>query len=323
MFDIKKKILVTSLFLGCSLLNADIFDDAQGIADQFYELAGDPSDPHKKVNHNKGFCTTGEFIPAKNLNKVLNVPMLNEKNIHANVRFSLGGGNPKQSDASKGRGMAIKLNSQNESWEFVMTNAEIFFAQNIPEFKEFFQLMIDLKNKTKTPEEVAKRRAEVPSYANYFKYVGAKDSFASFSDETYFSSHTFYFTDNKGKERAAKWKFVPVKQVKALSKEELEALGSEFLEENLKKELANKPVTFKMSIILANENDITDNPTVFWTGKHKEIELGTLKISKYEGKGCNPDVYMPNVLPTGVSEPKDPLFEVRNLVYTYTFGRRQ
>lgn len=39
--------------------------DAEKIADVFYALNGDTNNPHKKINHAKGFCAIGEFKPAK------------------------------------------------------------------------------------------------------------------------------------------------------------------------------------------------------------------------------------------------------------------
>ncbi|RDU65107.1 hypothetical protein [Helicobacter sp. MIT 14-3879] len=95
---------------------------AQEIADLFYKVGGDPKDSHRKVNHNKGFCTSGEFIPNKALLKEYNIPILEQDSIPSLVRYSLGGGNPKISDKDKSRGIAIKMDGK-EPWVLVMSNA--------------------------------------------------------------------------------------------------------------------------------------------------------------------------------------------------------
>ena len=156
-----------SLFLSASLLagisqanedkNSNIYD-AQRIVDIFYTLNYDKNDPKGKMNHAVGFCGNGSFIPSKDITSKLDIPFLNQKSIDAQVRYSLGGA--LKTDKSKPRGVAIKLNGENEAWTMVMLNTEINFAKNLQEFGQFFEMNIPVNGKV-DKENIAKLMKEV------------------------------------------------------------------------------------------------------------------------------------------------------------------
>lgn len=136
------------------------------------------------------------------------------------------------------------------------------------------------------------------------------------------SIHTFYFQDAQSKEFIpARFKFIPT-QVSYMNENELAKASDNFLESDFKEKVAKSPIIYKMVLVLANSSDSTDT-TSLWNGKHEELVVGELEVSKYDGIGCNGDVFMPIVLPNGVDAPKDPLFQTRNDTYAITFGRRQ
>lgn len=305
------------------LLADDNVYDAQRIADIFYELSGDSNDPQKKINHTKGFCALGNFVPYSNAKNLFKLPILSDRNIPTQVRFSMGGGNPRVSDKTKPKGLALKLSGSSDSWEIVMLNTEINFAKDLKEFGQFFEMRIPKDGKVDT-KKVEKMLKEVKSYRNFENYLKTKIGIPpSVSNVTYHSIHTFFFLDSTDKLVAARWKFIPLYGEKNLSDAEVAKLSNDYLEDAFKNDLKRGPVKYKMVLVLANPNDIIDDTTVLWDGKHKEVEIGTLSIDKYDGHNCNFDVFLPNVLPQGIESPKDPLFETRNIVYGITFGRRQ
>lgn len=321
-----RKILLLSICSSAMLLQAQAKEseyDAEKIADVFYALNGDTNNPHKKINHAKGFCAIGEFKPAKNITQKLQIPLLKESSIPAQIRYSLGGGNPQASDKSKPRGIAIKMEGKSESWELVMLNTEINFAKNPKEFYEFFAMKVP-KNGKVDNKNIQKRTKEVPSYANFEAYLSKIGITGSVANTLYHSIHTFYFKDSKnGKMLPARFKFVPTNGVAYLTQEELSKLGDDFLASDFKAKVAKKPIEYKLVLVFANTNDKLDDTTALWSGEHKELEIGTLKVSKYNGTDCNGDVFMPGTLPSGIGEPKDPLFGLRDSTYAITFGRRQ
>ncbi len=298
--------------------------DAEIIADYFYALNGDTNKPHKKINHAKGFCASGEFIPDKRASKRFDIPLLENASVPTKVRFSLGGGNENQSDKSKNRSMALKIQSKSDSWEIAMTNSRINFAKNAEEFKQFMDLQLQVKNKTMTPEEADIERNKVPSFVNAAKETQSLTITRSYGNNAYHSVHTFNFKEkNKAKSTPARFSFVPKNGVKSLNQSELDSLGDDFLEANFKSDIAKSPIEFTLKLVLPNPKDDLKDTAKVWEGKHKEIPLGTLKVNKFEGYECNVEVFMPSVLPQGIEPPNDDIFELRNVVYGTTFGRRQ
>lgn len=321
------KLLIVGALCSSVMLNAQdtkkpIAYDAEKIADVFYALSGDPKDPHKKINHAKGFCALGSFMPAKDITQKIDLPLLGEQNIPVQVRYSLGGGNRNASDKSKPRGMALKLGGKSDSWEIVMLNTEINFAKNPQEFGEFFAMRVPKNGKVDT-DYIAKKTQEVESYKNFDNYLKGIGITGSVANTAYYSIHTFYFKDAKSKKFVpARFKFVPTQGVSYLSEEALKKSGDNFLESDFKSKSAKAPISYKMILVFANPQDSLDT-TALWSGQHKELEVGELQVSKYDGVGCNGDVFMPIILPSGVEAPKDPLFQTRNDTYGITFGRRQ
>lgn len=317
------KLCCALCFVLCAGVAEPIGSNEEIIADYFYKLNADPKNPKKKINHSKGFCASGEFIPNETAASRFNIPLLTQKG-EVKARFSLGGGNEKQSDNSKVRAMALKIDSNGEQWEMAMTNARVTFSKNATEFIKFFDLQLQQKNKSLTAEQIAAERAKVASFVNFSKEVGSLPITPSFANNAYHSVHAYFFEEKNGKKPlAARFSFVPKSGVLALNEEELKKLGDSFLEKNFKKEVKKAPIEFELELELANAKDDLKNTSALWMGEHKKIPLGTLKISKFEGYGCNKEVFMPGVLPSGILEPKDDIFELRNSVYAITFGRRQ
>ena len=319
------KILIAGLCSSVLLSNIHAKEeyDAQKIADIFYTLNGDKNNPHKKINHTKGFCAIGEFLPAKGITKTLDIPLLSQKSIPTQVRFSLGGGNPNASDKSKARGLALKLNSKTDNWEMVVLNTEINFSKNPKEFWEFFAMKVPKNGKVDT-KNIQKRTQQVASFRNYEAYLAKMGITSSVANTMYHSIHTFFVKDSKTQEMLpARFKFVPTNGVSYLNQDELKTKDDNFLESDAKAKLAKKPIEYKMVLVFANPNDVTNDTTALWSGEHKELEVGTLRVKKYDGTDCNGDVFMPGVLPSGVGEPQDLLFDLRIGTYVITFGRRQ
>ena len=115
-----------------------------------------------------------------------------------------------KTDKSKLRGLAIKLNGENEAWTMVMLNTEINFAKNPQEFGQFFEMNIPVNRKV-DKENVAKLMKEVDSYRNFIEYNSKRGITPSVSNIEFYSIHTFMFKDKKsGDMIPARWKFVPV-----------------------------------------------------------------------------------------------------------------
>ncbi|EGK8084452.1 catalase [Campylobacter lari] len=322
------KKYISSCLAICCLSSAiyanEVEYDAQKIADIFYQLNADPKNPKAKVNHAKGFCAMGTFEPALSINKEVDVPLLTQKSLPIQVRYSLGGAF--KDDKSKTRGMAIRITDPKDSasWTMVMLNTEINFAKNPKEFGQFFEMRLPVNGKV-DQEKISKMMKEVDSYRNFAAYTDKIGISKSVANTPFFSIHTFYFKQANGENYLpVRWKLVPSEGVAYLNEAQMKSASSDFLKEDFQNRIkTNKPVEYKMYLVYANKNDITNDTTALWSGKHKESLVGTFKVNALSKEDCNFDVYFPSDVPQGVNPPQDPLFDVRNEAYAITFGKRQ
>ncbi len=294
--------------------------DSQDIADIFYRLNGNVVKPTQKINHTKGFCAIGEFIPHKGIISAIDVPLLSQGSISMEIRYSLGGA--QTDDRSKVRGMALKFQGDKDTWTMVMLNTEINFAKNPQEFGQYFEMRIPKEDGKPDTEKIKKLTQKVRSYRNFENYV-KNMGISSLEHTSFYSIHTFYFQTPDKKFIPARWKFVPKDGVQYLSEQELSKLDKDFLLYSFRSYTKKKPIEYDMYLVYPNKQDVTNDTTALWNGTHKEVLVGTLKVSKYSGTKCNNEVYFPQDLPTGVQPPKDPLFDTRNATYAITFSRRQ
>lgn len=91
-----------------------------------------------------------------------------------------------KTDKSKPRGLAIKLNGENEAWTMVMLNTEINFAKNPQEFGQFFEMNIPVNGKV-DKENIAKLMKEVDSYRNFVEYNSKRGINPSVSNIEFYS----------------------------------------------------------------------------------------------------------------------------------------
>lgn len=295
-------------------------DYATKIADIFYALNYDPKNPKQKINHTQGFCALGTFTPNSEASKRFDIPILRDKNIPAEVRYSLGGAI--KSDKSKGRGMALRMQTNAESWSMVLLNTEINFAKNPQEFITFFEMRIPQNGRVDS-EKIKTITQNTPSFKNFEKYMQGIGITPSVANTAYHSIHTFYFKEKNGKNIPARITFEPLLGAKYATQKELDSMNDSFLESDFARHVANAPIKYNMYLILANKGDRVDDTTALWQGAHKRALIGTLSVAQTSDGACNDEMFLPADIPQGVSAPSDPLFSVRNEVYGITFGRRQ
>ncbi|MBT0880010.1 MULTISPECIES: catalase [unclassified Campylobacter] len=294
--------------------------DAQKLADIIVKLnvMGDKS---KKPNHHKGFCVGGVFKPDSNINEYFNIELFKQKSIPVNGRVSLGGG--ELNDKSKARGLAIKLEGDNDNWTMVMLSNPINFAKTLKEFGYFHEMQLPDENGNVNKEKIKQAFSEVQSFKNFAEYTKNIGFSKSVANTQFYSVHTFFFDDKNNNKFPARWTFKPKDGVKFLSEEEIKTTSNDYLAKDFQEKIKNAPIEYELFFTLPNENDELYSTNALWQGEHKQIFAGTLQLTQYNGLDCNLDVYFPWDMAKGVYEPKDELFIPRNEAYVITFGYRQ
>lgn len=202
-----------------------------------------------------------------------------------------------------------------------MLSSPINFASTLDEFGRFFQIRLPKDGKV-DQALIDKITNEVPAFKQFNEYRKTVGVTKSFTQTAFHSVHTFWFLLDNGEKVAARWYWQPDKGVNNYSDEEPAAVSDNFLLKNSLADLEEGKAGYTLYLVLANPEDKTDDTTALWQGEHREIKLGHLAITSYDGLACDSNVYFPAQIPQGVFPPQDPLFEARNAAYSIKFGQR-
>ena len=85
--------------------------------------------PGMRASHAKGICATGAFTATRDAAGISKAPHFRGKPVKVDVRFSVGGGNPKVSDKAPAvRGIAIRFSWDDGTTDLLAISAPMFFA---------------------------------------------------------------------------------------------------------------------------------------------------------------------------------------------------
>jgi catalase len=153
------------------------------------------------------------------------------------ARFSIGGGNPKAADNTKGqRNMALQFDlPEGERWQMGNISAPVFGAST-PEqlFGRLASLAPEADTKKPNPVKVQQFLDANPEVLLQGKYFAGQPVPASFGKVNYWGVHGFEFVNAAGKKQMGKWVFEPVGGTQGLSDDEAKAKGSDFLFDDLR-----------------------------------------------------------------------------------------
>jgi catalase len=277
----------------------------------------------------KGQCFAGTFTPtadARNLSK--SAAFLKQTPVVA--RFSLGGGNPKASDATKGlvRGFAFKIDPDGDgTTEFVMVNAPVNFAKSLDQMFGFLEARFPGPEGKPDPEKIKAFAAANPETTRQGQWLNSKPVPASYVGVSYWGIHGYTLTNAAGKSQLVKFKLVPTGGEAGLTDEEAKAKPADFLVAELTERLSKKaPTSFDFVAIMGQAGDPTNDPTVMWNDEDKRptVKLGTLTITKIEkNEICDNGIFDPTILADGIAGPtNDPMFIPRQEGYAISLSRR-
>lgn len=277
-----------------------------------------------RASHAKGFCAVGEFQSAKSARDFADGPLFGQDSVPANVRFSVGGGNPKASDKSRSvRGLSMRVAGANETWDLLLISEPAFFAATPESFVSFLQARVpDPATGKPDPAKVAAHNAAHPDGTRQPALLAAHAAPSSYASTPYFSNNAFVFSGRGKKTRHARIIAEPFAPVQFLSADEEKTLPDLFLQDELAKRLGAGPVGFTLYAQLPAAGDALLDPSTVWQGAGK-VELGRLLIKgQAPHDACNGVVYMPLALPTGIAASDDPILHARGAAYAVSLSRR-
>lgn len=275
-------------------------------------------------SHAKGFCARGTFAPAAGATGFAASRLLGATQVPAEVRFSIGGGNPKISDKSRSvRGIAVRLTGPDEGWDMVFISEPVFFAATPESFVSFLQARVaDPATKKPDPNRIKAHNEKYPEGTRQPGLLAAHAAPASYASTAYHSNHAFRFVGASGQATWARLQFEPVAGVRYLSEDEEKALPDAFLEDEFKRRIGGGSADFDLYAQPAGNGDSLTDPSTAWSNGPAKVKLGRLSLDRHTGQDCDEQVYVPTRLPAGVEPSDDRLLRMRAAAYAVSSSRR-
>jgi catalase len=279
--------------------------------------------------HSKGVCAIGRFHAAGDGAEISSAGLFQpDADIPVTARFSTGGGMPYAPDGRNVfRSVALKFDlSGGEEFRMAMNHVPIFIVANPATFPELHLAYApDPATGKPDPEKVAQFFATHPETAPFQEWIRTQPLPSSFANSTFYSANAFRFIDGAGTRRYVRWRFEPADEKQVLDKATLANLPANFLFEDIAAGIEKGPARWTMIATLAEPNDVVDNPTIVWTGEHREIVMGELEIASLvpEDEGdCRNVNFDPLILPRGIEPSDDPVLFARSAAYSVSLTRR-
>ncbi|MBD2839828.1 catalase family peroxidase [Pseudomonas sp. JM0905a] len=283
--------------------------------------------PGLRRNHVKGTCAVGEFIGSADGAKYSRSALFSGQTIPVIARFSLDGGNPKQSDAAKAvQGMALEFKLPGGGLQHMtMVNVPVFFST--PE--GFRDLVLALKPDPATgvpdPEVFKAFVGKHPDFNPLGAAIQGRNPFVGYDTSYYNSLHAFWFLDKNDKKTLVRWHFEPVDGVKNLTDEEAAKAPTDFLEQGLIARTQKSPAKWDMYITIGQPGDAETDPSQLWPADREKVKVGTLAITQAMAQkdgSCGPINFDPIVVADGIQITDDPVLKARSAAYAVSFGKR-
>jgi len=294
--------------------------------DALEALAG--KHPGMRRSGAKGICASGHFTGNAVGRSLSSASVFSGDKVPVVARFSVGGGNPKASDKGKTvRGLALQfMLPKGEQWMMANISAPVFFVARMEDFVPFVQARVnDPATGKPDPAKLKAYNDAHPESLRQGAYLAKTPVPASYASAQYWGVNAFELVNAKGQSQFVRWQFVPSAGVVGLSDEQLKAMPDQFLFDELRKRVAEGPVSFDFKLQLAQAGDTLVDPTQAWPESRTVVPAGTLVIDKVEadmGGACDKITFNPLVLPKGIKASADPILAARPASYGVSLGRR-
>src|SRR4051812_48458309 len=287
---------------------------AAEVIDSINALTGEH--PGHRAAHAKGTLLTGTFTP--NGSGLTTAAHMQETPSRMTVRFSNGGGDPQIPDyAQEGRGMATKFYlPDGDKADIVALSLPAFFVRTPEDFHSFTLARKDPEKLM--PDWLGAHPEALPPIQ---AALGAEPP-VSYATVAYNSIHSFRWTDAGGTARYVRYRWEPEEGEQSLSREEAKERGRDYLQEEI---VARGESAFRLVVVIADESDPVDDPTVAFPDERERVEVGRLVLTGPETEreqGGDILVFDPVRVVDGVELSDDPILRFRSDAYRESVKRR-
>lgn len=296
------------------------------IVDAFNDVFG--VHPGARATHAKGVVLEGTFTPSASATSVSKAAHLQKKKtmVPATIRFSASTGLPAIPDTDPGaspRGMAVKFHLPDGSKTDIVVNSfNGFPVATAAELRDLFLAIAATKPEDPQPTALDQFLSSHPSAKAFLE--APKPAPVSYATLVYFGVNAFKFTNAKGATTFGRYQLQPVAGEQFLTKEQLAAMGPDYLTTEIRERVRRGLVKFKLFLQVAEQDDKIDDPSIAWPDTRKKVELGTITITKAVTDSQTAEkklLFMPGALVPGI-EAADPMVAARSAAYVVSLSRR-
>jgi catalase len=271
-----------------------------------------------RAAHAKGTLLTGTFTPSPEASRLTAAAHMQGEPSRVTVRFSNGGGDPGIPDyAREGRGMAVKFYlPEGGKTDIVALTLPCFFVRTPADFIAFTKARLEPEKLM--PDFLGAHPEALPAIQ---AALGA-DPPESYATCTYNAIHSFRWLDAGGGSRWVRYRWEPEAGERTLPGDEAKSRGRDYLQDEI---LARGETVFRLLVILAEEGDEIDDPTVAWPSERAQVEVGRLVLTGPDTereRGGDILVFDPTRVIAGIELSDDPILNFRPQAYSVSVERR-
>jgi catalase len=271
-----------------------------------------------RAAHSKGSLLTGMFTPSDEASGLTTAAHMQGEPSRVTTRFSNGGGDPGIPDyAREGRGMAVKFYlPDGGKTDIVALSLPCFFVRTPEDCIAFTKARLEPEKLM--PDFLGAHPEALPAIQ---AALGA-DPPESYATCTYNAIHSFRWLDAGGGSRWVRYRFEPEAGERSLPGDEAKARGRDYLQEEI---LGRDEAAFRLLVVLGEEGDPVDDPTVAWPEERERVEVGRLVLTGPETERERDGdilVFDPGRVTAGIELSDDPILHFRPRAYSASVARR-
>lgn len=295
------------------------------LLDVLDELSG--LHPGFRPAHAKGMMLAGTFVPSPDAATLTRAPHASRPSVPVLVRFSNTSGLPTMPDndpaRSGPRGFAVRFYlAQHAHTDIVAHSHDGFPVHTGEEFLEFLRGAVEAGRGDPT-----RLGAFLAAHPRAKQFVEApKPIPSSFAREAFFAVTAFRFTNAQGLSRHGRFRIRPEAGTDFLSDNQAAAKSANFLFDELAQRVAQGPITYGVSVQMAEEGDDVTDASVTWPQGRTEVAFGTIRLTDRVDE-ADPEkrkiIFDPVPRIDGLDPSGDPLTEVRSAIYLMSGRRRR
>ncbi len=321
--------LAAAIFLAVAwaspaVLAADEAPLGERLVDVMNQLFG--QHPGLRAMHAKGVVVEGSFTPSGAGAALSKAALFQGAPTPVTARFSDATGLPAIPDGDPNanpHGLGLRFHLADSGEMDVVTNSLKFFpVATGEEFLALLQAVAASGPDAAKPSPLDKFVAAHPTVPKAFGSVSTPVSYAR---ETYNGVNAFVFVAAAGKRQPFRFRIVPVAGEAHLSAEDAAKQPPDFLSQELRTELAQGPVRFRLLAQLAQPGDPTADPSKAWPDDRELVDLGEIALTRpaADNDAAQKELMLlPGNLADGIEPSDDPMIDVRDEAYAVSFVRR-